>query len=401
MNEHPVTTAGEAPAGADAAHADTGLRHEFTFTGTGAEYFRIWIVNMLLSIITLGIYSAWATVRHRRYLYGNTDLDGHRFDFHGSPIAILRGRLIAVSLFVLYAFGGEFNLLIPIAVAIIGVLGFGWILVKALRFRLSNTSYRNLRFGFRCTVGQAYRALAPILLAAAAGLAVYLWQLGQFADAPAEAFNPGTLFWIAILMPLLLVIVVVPAFAWRVRQLTLNGATYGDERFSAEIRVGKFYGYLMLSVLALLAVGVAVSLLMGAMVLVTGGLGLGSEAGMAGALIVIGLMYLLLIPAYLLPFAVWRVLTVNYAFSQLELRGIRFRMDMDVWAYWWILVSNGIAAIMSIGLLIPWARVRMTRYQLSCLTCTGDLDGFVGSTRGTQQATGDEIGEAFDLDIGF
>ena len=33
------------------------------FVGTGSEYFRIWIVNLLLTIVTLGIYSAWAKVR--------------------------------------------------------------------------------------------------------------------------------------------------------------------------------------------------------------------------------------------------------------------------------------------------------------------------------------------------
>lgn len=382
---------------------ETGAqRHEFTFTGSGAEYFRIWIVNMLLSIVTLGIYSAWATVRHRRYLYGNTELEGHRFDFHGSPIAILRGRAIAVALFALYVFGGEFNVFVPIAVAIIGVLAFGWILVKALRFRLSNTSYRNLRFGFQHTVGEAYRALAPLLLAAAAGIALYLWQLAQLAEAPAEAFTPGATFWAVFLVPLLLAFVLVPPFSWRVRQLTLNGASYGDQRFSAVLGLGKFYAYLLLAVIALLVVFGAVALLIGAMVMVVNPAAIGgSESHYEGFILVLVLFYLLMIPAYLLPFAVWRVLTANYAFSQLELRGIRFRMHMGVLEYWWILVSNGVAAIVSAGLLIPWARVRMTRYQLGCLDCVGDLDGFVGRTRGIQQATGDEIGEAFDLDIGF
>lgn len=43
----------------------------FRFTGNGREYFRIWIVNTLLTILTLGIYSAWAKVRKKRYIYGN------------------------------------------------------------------------------------------------------------------------------------------------------------------------------------------------------------------------------------------------------------------------------------------------------------------------------------------
>ncbi|NIR61944.1 MAG: DUF898 domain-containing protein, partial [Gammaproteobacteria bacterium] len=71
--------------------------HAFEFTGSGAEYFRIWIVNILLTIVTLGIYSAWAKVRTKRYFYGNTRLMGSGFEFHARPVTILKGRLVAVA----------------------------------------------------------------------------------------------------------------------------------------------------------------------------------------------------------------------------------------------------------------------------------------------------------------
>src|SRR4051812_34056400 len=74
----------------------------FSFTGTGSEYFRIWIVNLLLTIVTLGIYSAWAKVRKMRYLYDSTHLAGSSFEYHGNPIAILKGRIVAVVLIVGY-----------------------------------------------------------------------------------------------------------------------------------------------------------------------------------------------------------------------------------------------------------------------------------------------------------
>ncbi|MFP5306510.1 MAG: DUF898 family protein, partial [Gammaproteobacteria bacterium] len=48
------------------------------FSGSGGEYFRIWIVNLLLSVLTLGIYSAWAKVRRMQYFYRNTTLAGAR-----------------------------------------------------------------------------------------------------------------------------------------------------------------------------------------------------------------------------------------------------------------------------------------------------------------------------------
>src|SRR3954464_5090136 len=72
------------------------------FTGRAGEYFGIWIVNLLLTIVTLGIYSPWAKVRRLHYFYRHTALAGSSFDFHGSPIRILIGRAIAAGMFLTY-----------------------------------------------------------------------------------------------------------------------------------------------------------------------------------------------------------------------------------------------------------------------------------------------------------
>src|SRR3954467_9010978 len=74
----------------------------FEFTGTGSEYFRIWVVNLLLTIATLGVYSAWAKVRRQQYFYRNTRVGGAIFDYHGEPKAILKGRLLALFLVAAY-----------------------------------------------------------------------------------------------------------------------------------------------------------------------------------------------------------------------------------------------------------------------------------------------------------
>ena len=64
----------------------------FDFRGDGFEYFKIWIVNILLTIVTLGIYSAWATVRNHRYFYSNLYLDGNNFSYLAEPMQILRAE---------------------------------------------------------------------------------------------------------------------------------------------------------------------------------------------------------------------------------------------------------------------------------------------------------------------
>ena len=71
------------------------------FNGKASEWFGIWIVNLLLSIITLGIYSAWAKVRTKKYFANNTVISDRNFDYHATGKQILIGRLIVVAGFIL------------------------------------------------------------------------------------------------------------------------------------------------------------------------------------------------------------------------------------------------------------------------------------------------------------
>lgn len=72
------------------------------FTGTATDYFGIWIVNIFLTVLTLGIYSAWAKVRRRRYFQGHTLLEGNGFGYHATGKQIFLGRLLAFGLFALF-----------------------------------------------------------------------------------------------------------------------------------------------------------------------------------------------------------------------------------------------------------------------------------------------------------
>jgi uncharacterized membrane protein YjgN (DUF898 family) len=142
------------------------------FTGKASEYFGIWIVNLLLSLLTLGIYSAWAKVRRKKYFYQNTQIDHVGFDYHAKPISILKGRIIAFALFIAYAFGGELNFFIPILVVIMFFLALPWLVVRASIFNARNSSHRGLRFDFVGKVGEA--ALIYILLPIVTLFSLYL-----------------------------------------------------------------------------------------------------------------------------------------------------------------------------------------------------------------------------------
>ena len=89
------------------------------FTGDGYEYFRIWIVNLLLTLLTLGIYSAWPRSA-RRAILAEHPADGAVFDYHGPPLAILRGRVIAFILLIAYTWGADISL--TAGYAVVGIL---------------------------------------------------------------------------------------------------------------------------------------------------------------------------------------------------------------------------------------------------------------------------------------
>jgi len=143
------------------------------FKGKASEYFGIWIVNLLLSILTLGIYSAWAKVRRKKYFNNNTLIDGAGFDYHAKPIAILKGRLIAFAIFMAYAFSENIHPLMPALFGLLFFFAIPWLEVRSSIFNARNTSHRGLRFDFVGKVGGALRVfvLLPIMAAFTAWLA--------------------------------------------------------------------------------------------------------------------------------------------------------------------------------------------------------------------------------------
>jgi uncharacterized membrane protein YjgN (DUF898 family) len=356
---------------------------------------------MLLSLVTLGIWSPWATVRNRRYLYGNTEFAGNRFDFHGNPWAILRGRVLAVTLFLGYAIGGDFYFAIPLVAVFLLIVLFPWMLTSALRFRLSNTSWRNLHFDFSASTGAAYRQLGlPVFL--------ILLTLGWFLLMKDLASENQTLMesmrWDgnAILLLGLASLFLVPLAFYRIRDLTLNNVRYGQHGFSAKISLARFLGIYALAALVLVLSFLAAGALFFVIGKLSGGIGtLFGEMLQGSRKITAAFLYVLMVLVYLLPLAFWNVTTSNYVLSATRFDKLELDMDMSVWGYWWIMGTNALIAVASLGLAIPWTKIRLLKYKLSCLSARGELPVYTGTSTGRQHAAGEEIGDAFDIDFGF
>lgn len=351
---------------ADQAPAVTSER--FSFTGTSGEYFRIWIVNTSLTLLTLGIYSPWAKVRRNKYLYRHSHLAGESFDYHANPVAILKGRLIAFAMVVAYFITTFFAPALSILIALLIAAMVPWLLVRSRMFAMRYTGYRNVRFGFRPVYRESYKVFLKYGLITLITLGMgYAWLQAARARLIVDNTRYGTL-----------------------------GMKLGEQ-----VRGSSFLG-----------VYFAGSLLFGlALVMVTFGAGFISNALAQadtppapdfGAFQLTGIMTSVLL--YVLFYY-----GVNAAIQRLVLNGVAVGgnplvCDWTLAGYLWIVFTNLIAILLSAGLLIPWASIRVQRFKLEHIAVqmqTGDLASVAAAGSGEVSALGDEIGEAFDYDFGF
>jgi uncharacterized membrane protein YjgN (DUF898 family) len=319
----------------------------FTFTGAGGEFFRIWIVNLFLTIITLGIYSAWAKVRTHSYFYGNTHLQDNSFRYLASPITILKGRLVAVAFVLLYSY---INNTYPLAGALLSLLLLAvlpWLIVRSVRFHAINSAYRNVRFDFRGRPGGA-------------AIAFLLWPtLGLL--------SLGLLFPLAIK---------------KQQEFLVRNYRFGTSEFGFDAPTRPFYaaffgavGLLFLFTLAAFSAGMLGKVAMGLVILV----------------------------AYLTSFAFFRARMFNLVYSGASLGSHGFEADMTPSGYLQVIAANVLLMVLTLGLFYPFARVRLAHYTAQHLRAKicGSLDDFVAAEGEKVSALGDELAEFMDLDIGL
>src|SRR5438105_15668074 len=113
------------------------------FTGRAGEYFRIWIVNICLSIVTLGIYSAWAKVRRKRYFYGNTLLGDSAFEYLADPKAILKGRVLVLVIWAGLSMVQNYG--VPGVIGLASRIFVPELVISAARFNAVNAYHPSLR----------------------------------------------------------------------------------------------------------------------------------------------------------------------------------------------------------------------------------------------------------------
>jgi uncharacterized membrane protein YjgN (DUF898 family) len=346
-------------------------KHKLEFTGSSGEYFRIWIVNVMLSIVTLGIYAAWAKVRTRQYFYANTRLAGHAFEYHGNPISILKGNLVIGVLAILYVSSQAAMPLLTPVLALLGFAAFPFLIHSSLRFMASNSSYRNIRFRFHGTVGDGYtnHMLRPILTNVTLGFMAPAMLKGQ-------------------------------------REYLFDNVAYGNTRarFNGDYSVFSsiFWRSVGLSIVMIFAVGILSAMMIPGL-MAGGGLERGNPlAGMFLILPIYAIAFLggTMIQTYM------QVNLVNHCWDNTSVDGrrLRFVSSLDTMTMIKLRLTNMLAIGLTLGLASPWAKVRYVQYVISSLSVIGedDLENFAAAERELAQSPlGDAATDFMNVDFGL
>lgn len=373
--------------------ADSEIRdYRFAFTGSGGEYFGIWIVNLLLSILTLGIYSAWAKVRREQYFHRNTLLDDQPFDYTGKPLAILLGRIIALVVLGVGSALQNLNWELALGVTLFFAIAFPWVMVRSLRFRARNTRYRNLAFRFTGSTLAAFKVYSWIYLALAP-MTVAGILLGPELQAAAQAesgampeLNPAAIYFGAsVIFSLLLFVALLPVYLHHIRAFLHRHLRYGNAQGGFQSSVGAFYRTLvkagLMSALAFIAFVAVVAV---------------------SAFLKKPWVMVLAYPILFLPQAFYTVALTNLTYDCATLGEQHFQSDMKVGEYLWLLFSNALLVLFTAGLAWPWAKVRLARYRLehmAFIASPAALVAIAGEAAQDVAALGEEAAEFLDFDI--
>lgn len=343
------------------------MSEQVEFKGDTGEWFGIWIVNIVLTILTIGIYSAWAKVRTKQYFYRNTYIAGRNFDYHATGMQILIGRIIVIVGLIAYSLLAA----IPI-LAIILPLGFlavfPFLMYRSLRFNARVSSWSGVRFNFAGTYGGAFKAflLVPFLTAFTAYLA---WPFAERAQ----------------------------------RRYVVNGHRLGRTPFTFDVQIGPFYGAFFAAIGWFLLVVISGGFL-SSMIPDT----LPTPEDMTAEEMRIMALLLSMLPFAILgffsAFVLFRAMVRNIVYNAALLDGKhRFISTVSPLRVLWIAVTNGAAVILTLGLALPWAQIRLARYFAAetQFIPDGSLDNFISHFEQEKGAFGDAYTDIEGLDFGI
>lgn len=383
---------------------------EIHFTGSGSEYFRIWIVNLLLTLVTLSLYWPFAKARRLRYFYANTLVDGQALGFHGNAWRMFRGHVLLLVLMLVYSLAGWVS---PQAggIAFLVLCAVWPALWRAgMQFRLGNTSWRGLRFGFQGGLRPAYLAFAPVYLPLIVAIAIQLvWGFPvspQDLEAGVSEAGPLDLAIRVAVAGLGLVALVGSPWALAlIKRYQHRGYRFAEQAGQIKLPTWRCYGLMLktlgVTLLSLLPLGLLVFLAASVMRNTLQGSQTTDPLVVMGFAIFIGVAYVTLL-AMVGPFFTARF--QNLVWNGTRTEDLEFSSQLRFRALFWLTLKNWLLTLITLGLYRPFAAVHTARLRLEAvsLTLDGDLESWLSEQRHAETAAAGEMaGDFFGIDMGL
>ena len=144
----------------DQTAADKREDTAFLFHGNWQDFARIALPNLLLTIVTLGIYRFWGTTRERQYLWSQTQFIDERLEWTGTGMELLIGFFAAIFLigipFLFIQFGAQAMIIrgmpgYSVLLSLLSFFALFWLIgvgrFRGIRYKLSRTYWRGIRGG--------------------------------------------------------------------------------------------------------------------------------------------------------------------------------------------------------------------------------------------------------------
>jgi len=345
------------------------------FHASAREYFRIWIVNLCLTLLTFGIFSAWAKVRKKRFAYSHTTVGGTPFQYLGQPIPILKGRLIGGIGFLVYYISSHFvTSLVPWVLGA-GLIVAPWVIVRSAAFNARYTAFRNMTFHFDADYFDAVKILY------AWGI-IPIWVIGMMFTWEGKPIFLG-------------IISVVFAFSfpwliWRLKKFIVEHTFYGGKNGEFSATGGQYFKIYFLSGLVMLGFTIPLFILVGIII-----------ASGTKMWLLTYISPIFMYAGYILAYAYIRSRSGNLVWNNTRLGPLRFQSTLRSRDLIRLYVTNALGIVASLGLLIPWAVVRTWKYRADNTRVFQKeaLTQFQGSDGITVAALGAETLDLFDLDL--
>lgn len=352
--------------------SECGESHALKFHGTGKDFFLICLVNLFLSLMTCGIFTPWAVIRCRRYIYENIELYGARFSYHA------KGGAILLSWFVMFIIIGTLCVIEkslshspePVYSLWIFILILPCMAVKSINYHAAMTELNNVRFSFHCSMLRAWWVTMGMPVAITISCALILFGIQLLLGSPASMNGIIT----RIICSSILWIVILSAVYGLVYrnwiQLFANHFQFGIHRFNVNLKITQC---VIISIISMLVMMPFIATILGVTYHTLNNEGVSglifASPQLRISLFLLYICGIVLSTAYL--FSALR----NYAFNNLTLAdNIRFHSSL---AFFNVALNMLIIALLSMvtfGLAYPWLKVHFLRYQIENTVVIGNLD---------------------------